>query len=436
MRGRWLISWVIAAGLGMTGAGHAQIAPADETAEVQDEVQPVPLPGGEEPAPAPQNNHDDTDPYAPLGLRSGGMTLFTSLETLATVSSNINQEKTGEDAGFGLTMRPSLSFESDWVRHSWKGEASADLLRYLHHSELATTSVNAETDFRLDIRRTTRAEFSASYDLNVDANIDTGVIGSEIGDATEHTAAAAAGLFHDFGPMEAGLRAGIERGLFEDVAVSGGGSQDNGDKDYWAPSLTLRATYTDPPLLKPFVEAGYERRVHDRRLDRNGEERDSHGLSLRAGVVLDDGPIWRGELAATYLVRQFDDGNLGSNDAVGLDGSLTWSPTELTAITFEFGTELLDSSIAGDVGGQSWSAGVEFTQGLRDNLDLLAGAGLTIDDERAGTDLTYEASLGLAWSLNRNVALTAVYDFTLLDAAVAAESYTDHRISAGVVLRH
>ena len=436
MRGRWLISGVIAAGLGMTGAGHAQIAASEETTGVQDQAQPVPVPEGEEPASPQQSNHDDADPYEPLGLRSGGMTLFSTLETLATVSSNINQKKSGENAGVGLIMRPSLSFESDWARHSWTGEASADLLRYLDHSELATTSATAETDFRLDIRRTTRAEFSASYDLAVDANIDTGVTGSEIGDATEHTAAAAAGLIHNFGPMEMALRSGIERGIFEDVALSGGGSQDNGDQDYWAPSMNLRASYTDPPLLKPFVEVGYERRIHDRNVDRNGEDRDSHGLSLRAGVALDDGPIWSGELAATYLLRKFDDANLGSNDAVGLDGSLTWSPTELTSITFNFGTELSDSSDAGDVGGQSWSAGAEFKQALRDNLDLLAGAGLTIEDETAGTDLTYDASLGLTWSLTRNVALTAVYDFTLLDAAAAAESYTEHRISAGVVLRH
>jgi hypothetical protein len=363
------------------------------------------------------------------------MTLFSSLETLGTVSSNINQAARGQEWGAGALLRPSLRFESDWVRHSWAGEASAELLRYLDHEELAADSVNASTDFRLDIRRTTRAEFSASYDLTNDANIDTGEPDSEVGDATEHSLAAGAGLVHDFGPVEAGLRAGLTRGLFEDVALSGDGIEDNSDRDYWEPSLTLRATYNDPPLLKPFVEAGYQRRIHDLNLDRNGEKRDSHGLSLRAGVVIDDDPVWKGELAATYLVRKFDDSNLNSNDAIGLVGSVTWSPTELTDITLNLGTELTDSTDAGDQGGQSWNVGVELDRSLRDNLDLLASVGLTIDDDSTGTDYTYDASLGLTWSLNRSVALTAIYDFTLSDGASAATDYDEHRLSAGIVLR-
>lgn len=416
MRGRWLIALGLAGGLGLAGAAHAQSLPDDE--EVA------------------QPNLDETDPYEPLGLRAGGLTIFTSLETLGTVSSNINQVNSGEEAGFGITLRPSLSFESDWVRHAWTGEASADMLRYLDHEELATTSASAATNFRLDIRRTTRAEFAASYDLDADAEYDTGVVGSEIGDPTEHTAAASAALVHDFGPMEASIGGAVTRAVFEDVKLSGGGNEDNGDQDYWEPSLTLRATYTDPPVFKPFAEIGYQRRLHDRRLDRNGERRDSHGLALRAGVVLDDGPIWSGELAATYLRRNYDDAALASNDAVGLDGSLTWSPDELTALTFEFGTELSDSTDAGDEGGQSWSVGVELNRALRENLDLLASTGLTIDDEAAGTDLTYDAALGLTWKLNRHVALTSVYEFTWLDASAAADSYTEHRISAGVVLQH
>ena len=267
------------------------------------------------------------------------------------------------------------------------------MLRYLDHSELATTSANAATEFRLDIRRTTRAEFSASYELDADAEFDTGVAGSEIGGANgTYWPRLVQRLCTISGRSKRTLRGGVARGLFEDVKLSGGGTQDNGDQDYWEPSISARATYTDPPVFKPFIEAAYQRRLHDLRLDRNGEHRDSHGLSLRAGVVLDDGPMWSGELAATYLRRDFDDAALASNDAIGLDGSLTWKPTELTALTFDFGTELSDSTEAGDEGGQSWSVGVELNQALRDNLDLLASTGLTIDNEAAGTDLTYDAS--------------------------------------------
>lgn len=412
MRRRWLIPAVLAAGFGLTGAGQAQTVPELRL-----------------------DRQDDGNAYEPLGIEAGGLTLFSSLGVSGTVSSNVTRQSSGDDFGVGATLRPSLNFQSDWVRHSWSGEASAELVRFLDHPEMATSSADASSNLTIDIRRTTTAEFSVGYSLDVDANRDSGVIGSEIGDGTVHTFNGSGGLTHDWGPMATRITASLERGLYEDVKLSGGGTQDNGDRDYWEPKITLRATYTDPPVFKPFVEASYGKRLYDRNLDRNGQERDADDTELRAGVAISDDPIWSGELAATYLYRAFNDPALSDIDAFGVSGSLTWSPTELTQVTVDLGTALTDSQDRDDPGGQSWSGALAFTQALRDNLDLLAGAGLTLEDTISGDDVTYEASLGLEWKLNRNLALTAGYDFTLEDSSDAADDYTEHRVSAGVVLR-
>jgi hypothetical protein len=59
----------------------------------------------------------------------------------------------------------------------------------------------------------------------------------------------------------------------------------------------------DPPALKPFVELTYAPRFHDEKLDRNGLRRNSQGLTASVGVALDHGPIWSGDAALVYSVR-------------------------------------------------------------------------------------------------------------------------------------
>lgn len=427
MRGKWLIPVIVAAGLGLTRAGQAQTVPELRLETADEGV--FRLPVAEEPA--PRKRRDDSNAYEPLGLRAGGLTLYSALKISGTASSNVTRKTSGTDFGIGTALRPSLRFESDWVRHSWSGEANGEFVRFLDNPDMATSSADASTNLTIDIRRATKAEFAAGYNLDVDANRDSGIAGSEIGDATVHSLLGTAGLVHDWGPMETAVSVGLARGIYEDVALSGGGTQDNGDRDYWQPSVLLRLAYIDPPMFKPFVEASYGQRLHDRRLDRNGQDRDSADVELRAGVAIDDDPIWTGAIAATYLRRDFDDAALASNEAIGISGSVTWSPTELTKFTLDLETALTDSQEAGNPGGRSWSGSLALTQALRDNLDLLAKAGVTLEEEDS-----YDGSLGLLWKLNRNLALTVGYDFTLVDASVAADGYSEHRVSAGIVLRH
>ncbi len=64
--------------------------------------------------------------------------------------------------------------------------------------------------------------------------------------------------------------------LFSDT-TSVGLTQDNSDLDYYEPSLSLRASFGDGEVMRPFVEAGYSPRIHAQTVDRNGIRRDSQG---------------------------------------------------------------------------------------------------------------------------------------------------------------
>ncbi len=383
---------------------------------------------------APVERKPTVDPYAPAGVPAGGMIVYPSITVGTVATSNVRQASSQAQSAIGLRLKPALHVESDWVRHSFVGEAVYDRIDYFDQANLTQERADIFSKLRLDIRRATRAEFEAAYNLDQSGLADSEVPATAVGFRTEHRINTAASLIHEFGSLEARAKAAIGWRIYDDVKLSDGGTEDNADRGYATPSLSLRATYTDPPVFKPYLQSAYEPRYYLRKRDRDGLERSSQGMALSAGVVIDRGPLWSGDLAATYLWRDYDDAALRSNSAFGLDGSLIWSPGDLTKIILAFGTSLEDSVSTASSSNRNWTGGIDFIHGLRDNIDVLAGAGIEIEETETGADITYDANLGLAWKLGPSLAWTAGYDVTWLDAAASPRSYTEHRISAGITL--
>jgi hypothetical protein len=389
----------------------------------------------EEEPPALLKRAPVTDPFAPLGIRQGGITYFPALAIDAVGSTNASQSSSNAVAAFGLHLRPSLRFESDWVRHAWQGQASGDFTGYLKKGIVDTKGVDASSRFRLDIHHDIRAEFDASYRLNQVGAADREVPNSAIGDRTDHMLSTNAAVIRDFGAFEGQLKLGLERELFGDVKLSGGGKEDNSDRNNYSPSLGLRLAYIDPPALKPFVDVTYAPRFHDQKLDRNGLARDSQGVTANVGVILDRGPIWSGEASIVYAVRDYKDGALETNSAFGINGNLTWKPTELTAIVLTLETSLNESASATSSGSKTYSGRVDVTHALRENINLLAGVGLSIDKDTAGTDNTITSKIGMEWQINPELAWTASYDGTWFKGDQSSDSYNEQRIMTGFVVR-
>lgn len=376
----------------------------------------------------------NADPYAPPGLRLGGIILHPSLTIGGVITSNVQQAPSNPKSDEGLSLKPSLEFASDWSRHSWSGRASANFLRYLRNPGLKADTADAGTTFRLDIRHDTFATFDAGYSLSRTGLGNSQIPANAIGTRADQVVTAAAGLTHDYGPMQTAVRAGVAYNTYGSVKLSGGGSQSNADRDNLAPSLTLRATYSDPPVFKPYVETSYEPRIYDQRRDRAGFQRSSQGGAVSAGVAIDDSPIWRGEVAVTARARDYDDPALSSVAAFGLTGSLIWSPTELTTIVLGLGTDLSDNVGTGSSADRVWSAKLAGAHALRDNISLLAGASVSFDQTTSGYDKTVTGNLGLEWRLGPSLAWTAAYDVAWLAAAQNSRDYTEHRVSIGLTV--
>ncbi len=387
-------------------------------------------------APAPIPKKSSTDPYAAIGIDAGGLRLYPSIEIGTVYSSNAKRSSTSVDADFGLELKPSLRFESDWSRHSWTGSASGDLLHYKSYDDLSTLTGSVETAYRLDIRRSTRADFTASYTLSETGTENAQVPNSAISPRRDHNFTTSAKLTHDFGGLEGSIKTTLARSLYDDVALSGGGTEINSDRNYWGPTLSLRAALTDNgTAFMPFAEVAYAPRFHDQTVDRNGVNRDSQGVNLAVGLALNRGPIWDGEVALTYVVRDYADASLETAQGLGVAGRIKWSPTELTSLEATTGFTVDETSTAGISASRSWTTSLDLTQSLRQNLDAKAGLGFSVQDSGTSIDNSTTAKLGLDWKLNPNMTASVNYQGLWFNSGSAAGDYNDQRVMTSIVLQ-
>jgi hypothetical protein len=409
---------------------HGQEAPLDPAQGASN----IPVPQEEQPV--IRKKRAVTDPYAAAGVDTGGLRLFPTLEIDAIVTSNVRKSTTNAKSDIGVAVKPGLSFASDWSRHSWTGSASGDWQRFNGADDLATLSGSAQSAFRLDILRTTRADFSASYSLNQAGTENSQVPGNAKNPRRDHNFAAAASVTHDFGGLEGTFATGLARSIYEDVALVGGGTEKNADRNYWEPTLSLRGSLGGAGApLKPFAEIAYAPRFHDQTLDRNGQNRDSQGVTLSAGVAFDQGPLWQGEVAIVDQLRSYADPALKTSNAIGIAGRVTWRPTTITSFDATTSVSLDETATINIAASKTWTAGLNLTHALRDNLSAKAGTSFSIQNTGTSVDHTTTATLGLDWQVNPNMTTGVTYSGTWFTAGSSGGDYNDQRLMTSIILK-
>jgi hypothetical protein len=375
------------------------------------------------------------DPYAAQGVDTGAFVLFPSLEVSSVVTSNAARSASNADADLALGLRPSLRWESDWSRHSVTGQASVNALHYLDNTDLKTVGADFSTEARIDIRRTTRADLTAQYNLTSTGTENSGVPATATGKRLDQTFGVGAGVTHDFGGLDGGLRLAVARSVFDDVDLTGGGTEDNADRNYTELTVAARTALRTGGIVQPFGEVAYTPRFHDKRQDRNGVKRNSHGLRLSVGASIADDPLWTGDVAMTFDMRDYEDSSLSTVASPGITANVTWRPTDLTRFEFNSGASLAETIASGQGATKSWTAGVVATHSLRENLDVTAGLNLSAEREGGDTSVGVTGTLGVNWEMNPYLVWGASYEGTLFNGSTAGSNYSDHRLLTSVIIR-
>ena len=392
-------------------------------------VQPplIGLPDGPERLPPPQRRKPpEADPWASLGLRTGGVTVLPAIEQAIGYDTNPNRVSTGVKGSAVHRTEAELRLRSDWPTHALTGALRGSYSAYpgvrganrpegegnlaLRLDVLRDTEIDLESRFRLDTQR------PGSPELNV-AVRDRPIVA---------TLGASAGVTQRFNRLALGLRGSVERFAFEDARLTDGTVLDQGDRDLTQGTLRLRGTYELTPGLIPFVEAAVDARVHDRSIDRAGLRRDSTGVTARAGSTFEVTRTLTGEVSAGYQARDYEDPRLRELRGPVGEAALVWSASPLTTVRLRAVAVLDETTIPEASGAVAARGTLEVQHDLRRNLSVTAAATLAEADYR-GIRLreeTRSGTLRVDYKVTRSVALRASFTHERLTSTSPGADYT------------
>ena len=403
------------------------IAPGT-VAAVQPQLNGVPDPVLADTAAAPRpvlRRSLEDDPYAPLGIRLGGLTLFPMIGEAVGYDSNPNRTSSRRSS-FVSQTEGELRLQSDWSRHELTGSLRGAYNEYPSVTAASRPEGAGKIGLRLDVLRDTQVNLEGHY------LIDTQRPDSPDLNATVRTRplvfseGGSIGITQRFNRLVASLQGTIDRTDFENARATNGLLIDQSDRNLTQYGVRARLGYELTPGVIPFVEGLANTRVYDRRLDNAGYARGSDGIGARLGTTFELSRLVTGEIAAGFISRDYEDRRLRTLTSPLVDASLAWAVTPLTTVKATVGAGVDETTVLNANGVRTTRGLLEVTHALRRNL--LVTAGLTVSDyEYSGVAIHergYGARAQAEYKLNRQIAVRATYNYERLDSNLAGSSYT------------
>ena len=224
----------------------------------------------------------------------------------------------------------------------------------------------------------------------------------------------------------------------------------------------FQQNYRNRVLFTPSVIAGYE--LSPRRdvviVVRNAvasfttrptslPKRDYNDFAILGGINYDVTGVFRIRALAGYEIRTFNASAYSTIQAPIAEFSAIWNPTGLTTLTGTVSRRIQDAADETTAGFTETSGTLTIDHEYRRNILLQANAGVFYDEYSGGGNQTlYTVGAGASYLLNRNMSLSASYDYTtrtssggnlnvLFSPGVVTSfgnSYDDHRVLFGIRL--
>lgn len=377
----------------------------------------------------------ETDPYAPVGIRLGLFQLFPSLEQGIAWTSNAEYSQDKQPAWVSeTTLR--LSGQSDWSRHSAAFSAFATLRKSVAGHRISDPSAGFDGRLRLDLADDYAATARLAYALRRETATSAVVIPGVVAQPMMHQFTGELGIARETGKLRLALTGSLQREIFEDAELIGGGVLDQGDRDATLATAVLRIGYEVSPALVPFVEAEIGRRRHDRALDAAGYARSANRLGLRAGIAFDLGEKFSGEVSGGWLTENPEDDRLAAISGISAAAAVEWSPVRGTDLRLDLDTTVEGSTLAGSTGSLLYSAQLGIARQVRANLTATLGGGLALRDYGdGGQEWLANAGAGFTWWMNRNLGLTGRANYQTVRSDLPGRSTDTTTFFLGVNLR-
>jgi hypothetical protein len=413
----------------LTQQQHAATAPNAAAYPVGALADPPALPARRRLLPEP-------DPFAPLGIDAGMFLLRPAVELIGGYDSNPARSAAGKASWYAM-LAPELLVNSNWSRHEVSASLRGSYTDYENASDLNRPSLDAKVNGRIDVTPLTRVDLEGRVIVGTDnpgsPNIQAGLARLPI----YTTVGGSAGFGQRFNRLEVTLKGGVDRTAYQQSTFTDGTTASNADRDFDRYFAELRASYEVTPGVKPFIETGADRRVHDIAIDRTGVRRDSDDRYVKAGTTFELERTLTGDIALGYVERSYEDATLPKISGLTFDATLTWLASALTAVKLTGRTTVDETLLTGVAGAFTREVALEIDHAFRRWLiATLKVSGATVDYVGSPrTDERYATGALITYKLTREIWLKSEYRHEWRHSNVAGNDYQADVVLVGARLQ-
>lgn len=375
--------------------------------------------------------------YEALGINSGAFVIFPKLQLDTEYNNNIFASATNEQDDVVFRIRPEVSAESDWSRHSLQAYARSVISRNVDFDSEDTTDWTVGARGRLDVVRGSAISAGAEYGHLTEPRTSTNTAQSSVNPIEYDLTSAYVGAVRAKGRVRVSGRADVRSWEYEDGQTPAGNVIDQSARDRTALSLAGRLDYALSPATAVFGQITGNEKDYDSDGTATTPPRDSSGYEALVGVNFELGAVSRGEIAAGYISQSYDSAAYTDIDGFGGRAQLEWFPTELTTVTVSVARTIEDAGIIGAAGYLSSEVGGKIDHELLRNLILTTQFSYSEDAYNVidRDDQRMNASVSGTYLINRNYGVTTTLSYLdqSSDGALAGPSYDVTRLFVSLV---
>ncbi len=372
----------------------------------------------------------ETEPFEPLGIRSGSATFFPSIEQ----GIGWRKERGGDGASLFSETTLGLRGRIENDGHTAGVDGALAYRRSLDGPEIDEWEGDVRGDLRLRLGSDYYAAIGGGYAVAPEGATSPVILPDVVDEPLRQTFDVSIEAGKDVGPARFSLRGAATRQVYGDAELSSGGTLSQAERDSTLYAATIRGGYALSPILAPFAEIEIGRRIYDERLDSAGFARSADRFAVRAGVAYDRGEKLSGELAAGWLTERPDDDRLDAISGLDVAAAIQWSPIRGTIVGFNAGTTVEATTDAGASGSILYTTALSLSRELRHDLTGDVSLGLDHRDYSGSddTDLTWRADASLTWWMNRHAGLVGRISWEDLSSTIPGRDRSETSLYLGL----
>lgn len=394
-------------------------------------------------APKPSAAAPEGDALTPIGARLGSFIFYPKIETSLTYNDNVYAlaNKTSDWVG---RISPSATLKGDWGTATAAFRASLDRYEYFKQGAESRTdwSVggNAQFEVQRDVLIYGGAGFSRAHEDRGDPNALTTDRRPTKYDLTE----LGGGFGSDATRLSYGVDVSYRHYNYYDNAQISGVIVNNDDRDRDQLRVAGRLGYEFSPGYRLLARGAYDNIDYSSNVDDAGFNRDSHGWRGTLGLNFELTRLLEGEVFAGYLNRSYKDVRFVDVNSFVFGSKLTWHPSELTTVRFNVDRAVQETVAANYKGFLSTNYSLDVRHELSRTVVLTAAVRYETDAYRRSSTIVaqrnddlYGASVGVRYTINRNVYAGLAYDWDQRRSNVALPGtrYSRNKVAATLGLQ-